>query len=194
MNTRLDRVRKGQNDKAVHVWGPDYERCALACEVAGAPVVRLESGGFFAEYGNDLKQLLDSDRFNVQHEALAWDVIEWRERGRVLFRSVVVDLEEEEHSADPSWGSQDLETSYESELKAVAEQTAARLRAASADPVLVMCAWRVLDRERGLLTARYGLGAPEDTAVIDFVHEALGSSSDERARYEHLRITSQAWW
>jgi hypothetical protein len=194
MNTRLDRVRKGQNDQAVHVWGPDYERCALACEVAGAPVVRLESGGFFAEYGSDVKQLLDSSRFNVQHEALGWNVIEWRERGRVLFRSMVVDLEEEEYSADPSWGTQDLETSYESELRGVAAQTAGRLQTASADPVLVMCAWRVLDRERGLLTARYGLGAPEDTDVIEFVYEALGSSGEERDRYEQLRVASQAWW
>ena len=134
MKSRMDRVRRGKGDQAVHVWGPDHERCALACEVAGAPVVRLESGGFFTELDTDVGQLLSSDRFNVQNESLSWSVIEWREQGRALFRNVVVDLEEEEYSADPSWGSQDLESSYEAALSAVAKETAQRLKSATADP------------------------------------------------------------
>ncbi len=194
MKSRMDRVRRGKGDQAVHVWGPDHERCALACEVAGAPVVRLESGGFFTELDTDVGQLLSSDRFNVHNESLSWSVIEWREQGRALFRNVVVDLEEEEYSADPSWGSQDLESSYEAALSAVAKETAQRLKSATADPVLIMCSWRVLDRQRGLLTARYGLGAPEDTDVVDQVFGFLGVEGSDRDRFEQLRVASQAWW
>ncbi len=194
MKSRMDRVRRGKGEQAVHVWGPDHERCALACEVAGAPVVRLESGGFFTELDDDVGQLLSSDRFNVQNEPLSWSVIEWREQGRALFRNVVVDLEEEEYSADPSWGTQDLESSYEADLSAVAKETAQRLQSAAGDPVLVMCSWRVLDRQRGLLTARYGLGAPEDTDVVDLVFGFLGVEGADRDRFEQLRVASQAWW
>jgi hypothetical protein len=143
---------------------------------------------------DDVGQLLSSDRFNVQNESLSWSVIEWREQGRALFRNVVVDLEEEEYSADPSWGSHDLESSYEADLSAVAKETADRLQRATGDPVLVMCSWRILDRQRGLLTARYGLGAPEDTDVVDKVYGFLGVEGTDRDRFEHLRVASQAWW
>jgi hypothetical protein len=194
MKSRVERVRRGKGDRAVHIWGPDYERVALACEVAGTPVVRLESGGFFAEMDDQVAALIDSDRFNVQHEVLDWEVVDWREQGRKLFRSVVVDLEEQEYSADPSWGTNEMETSYDTDLATLARETATRLKNASVDDVLIMCAWRVLDRERGLLTARYGLGAPEDDNIVEEVYKVMAIDDQAHGRFESLRVASQAWW
>ena len=84
MKTRIDRVRRNESSEALHVWGPDFERCALAAEVAGIQVVRLESGGFFTETSEIADRLLSSGRFDIQHERLSWDVVSWRETGRML--------------------------------------------------------------------------------------------------------------
>ena len=193
MKTRMDRVNKGASENAVHVWGPDFERCALAAEVAGTPVVRLESGGFFAEHAGALVTLLESGRFEVQHELLSWEIVQWRETGRALFRDAVVDLEEEEHSLDPAWGTADMSAQHGASLEKLVNDTSKRLKMVLNDDVLIMCCWRVLDRERGLLTAQYGLGH-EDSRFVQPIIEAVGVSGDEKTRIEQLRIASLAWW
>ena len=193
MKSRIDRVRRNEDTEALHVWGPDFERCALAAEVAGMPVVRLESGGFFTETGELVQRLIDSDRFDVQHERLNWTIVDWRERGRMLFRDTVVDLEEEEHSLDPAWGTQDMASRHALEMESVVSSTAERLKQATSDDVLVMCCWRVFERERGLLTARYGLNIT-DTDLVDDVLEQLGLTGEALERLKQLRVASLAWW
>ena len=193
MKSRIDRVRRSDDSKALHVWGPDFERCALAAEVAGMPVVRLESGGFFTETNEVVDRLIASDRFDVQHESLDWSIVNWREQGRLLFRETVVDLEEEEHSLDPAWGTQDMASRHALEMETVVANTSKRLQAASSDDVLVMCAWRVFERERGLLTARYGLNITDSDLVQD-VLEQLGVQGDKLERFQQLRVASLAWW
>lgn len=193
MKSRIDRVRRDENSEALHVWGPDFERCALAAEVAGIQVVRLESGGFFTETSEIADRLLSSDRFDIQHERLSWDIVSWRETGRMLFRETVVDLEEEEHSLDPAWGTQDMASRHALEMESVVSGTAARLRVAAKDDVLIMCCWRVFERERGLLTARYGLNITDSDLVND-VLEQLGVTGADLERYQQLRVASLAWW
>ncbi|MEC7242216.1 MAG: hypothetical protein VXW32_13365 [Myxococcota bacterium] len=193
MKTRIDRVRRNESSEALHVWGPDFERCALAAEVAGIQVVRLESGGFFTETSEIADRLLSSGRFDIQHERLSWDVVSWRETGRMLFRETVVDLEEEEHSLDPAWGTQDMASRHALEMESVVSGTAARLRVAATDDVLVMCCWRVFERERGLLTARYGLNITDSDLVND-VLEQLKATGEDLERLQQLRVASLAWW
>jgi hypothetical protein len=193
VKTRIDRVRRNESSEALHVWGPDFERCALAAEVAGIQVVRLESGGFFTETSEIADRLLSSGRFDIQHERLSWDVVSWRETGRMLFRETVVDLEEEEHSLDPAWGTQDMASRHALEMESVVSGTAARLRVAATDDVLVMCCWRVFERERGLLTARYGLNITDSDLVND-VLEQLKATGEDLERLQQLRVASLAWW
>lgn len=193
MKSRIDRVRRNEGSVALHVWGPDFERCALAAEVAGMPVVRLESGGFFTESNELVQRLIDSDRFDVQHEKLDWKIVNWREAGRLLFRDTVLDLEEEEHSLDPAWGTEDMASRHALEIEAVVTTTAQRLKKAESDDVLVMCCWRVFERERGLLTARYGLNIT-DTDLVQDVLEQVGSSGEQTERLQQLRVASLAWW
>jgi hypothetical protein len=193
MKIRMDRVHKGSSENAVHVWGPDFERCALAAEVAGTPVVRLESGGFFAEHAGAIVTLLESQKFEIQHELLTWEIVKWRETGRALFRDAVIDLEEEEHSLDPAWGTSDMSDQHGSALERLVRDTSRRLKMVLSDDVLVMCCWRVLDRERGLLTAQYGLGH-EDSHFVQPIIEAVDVSGDAKTRIEQLRIASLAWW
>ena len=193
MKIRLDRVSKGASGNAVHVWGPDFERCALAAEIAGTPVVRLESGGFFAEHAGALVTLLDSGKFEIQHELLSWEIVKWRETGRALFRDAVVDLEEEEHSLDPAWGTADMSAQHGTALEKLIGETSQRLKLVLSDDILVMCCWRVLDRQRGLLTAQYGLGH-EDSHFVQPIIDAVGVTGDEKTRIEQLRIASLAWW
>jgi len=178
----------------VHVWGPDYEECALACEVEGCPVVRLESGGFFAEWSEQVKAVVESGRFEVQTDVLEWRVVAWRELGRSLFKPTVVDQEEEEYSASAAWGTADLEETYEEELADVVTDCAVRLRIALPDDVLVMSAWRVFDRQRGILVARYGLGTLEGGHEVEEVVESVGVLPSERQRLLALWVASQAWW
>jgi hypothetical protein len=193
VKSRIDRVRRNDSSDALHIWGPDFERCALATEVAGMPVVRLESGGFFTETNDLVQRLLDSDRFDVQHEHLDWCIVDWREQGRMLFRDTVVDLEEEEHSLDPAWGTQDMASRHALEMESVVSSTSKRLKMAAGDEVLVMCCWRVFERERGLLTARYGLNITDTDLVAD-VLEQLALKGDALDRVQQLRIASLAWW
>jgi len=193
VKSRIDRVRRNEGSVALHVWGPDFERCALAAEVAGMPVVRLESGGFFTESNELVQRLIDSDRFDVQHEKLDWKIVNWREAGRLLFRDTVLDLEEEEHSLDPAWGTEDMASRHALEIEAVVTTTAQRLKKAESDDVLVMCCWRVFERERGLLTARYGLNIT-DTDLVQDVLEQVGSSGEQTERLQQLRVASLAWW
>jgi hypothetical protein len=193
VKSRIDRVRRDEGSNALHIWGPDFERCALAAEVAGMPVVRLESGGFYTEGNELIERLLGSDRFDVQHETLDWSIVAWREKGRLLFRDTVVDLEEEEHSMDPAWGSQDMASRHALDMEEVVSGAAKRIKQADSDDVLVMCAWRVFERERGLLTARYGLNIT-DTDLVDDVLEQAGSKGDALERLQQLRIASLAWW
>ena len=193
VKSRIDRVRRNENSEALHVWGPDFERCALAAEVAGMQVVRLESGGFFTETGEIAERLISSDRFDIQHERLSWEIVSWRERGRMLFRDAVLDLEEEEHSLDPAWGTQDMASRHALEMESVVSGTAQRLKVAAKDDVLVMCCWRVFERERGLLTARYGLNITDSDLVND-VLEQLGATGADLERLQQLRVASLAWW
>ncbi len=193
MKIRMDRVNKGVSEVAVHVWGPDFERCALAAEVAGTPVVRLESGGFFAEYAGSLLTLLESGKFEIQHELLSWEIVKWRETGRALFRDAVIDLEEEEHSIDPAWGTSDMSVQHSTALSKLVKDTSDRLKMVLNDDIMVMCCWRVLDRQRGLLTAQYGLGQ-EDTHFVQPILKSIGLSGEDKIRVEQLRIASLAWW
>jgi multidrug resistance efflux pump len=62
------------------------------------------------------------------------------------------------------------------------------------DDVLTMCAWRVFDRERGLLTARLGLGSTESSTEVLAVLDQLGAEGEDRARLHQLWIASQGWW
>lgn len=193
MKSRIDRVRRTDGSDAVHIWGPDFERCALAAEVAGMPVVRLESGGFYSESSTLIDRLIGSDRFDIQHEHLAWNIVVWREQGRLLFRDTVVDLEEEEHSLDPAWGSQDMASRHALDMEEVVSNAGKRLKQAGSDDVLIMCSWRVFERERGLLTARYGLNITDADLVHD-VLEQVGATGDALTRLNELRIASLAWW
>jgi hypothetical protein len=193
VKSRIDRVRRTDGSEALHIWGPDFERCALAAEVAGVPVVRLESGGFYAESSELIERLIGSDRFEVQHERLAWPIVDWREQGRLLFRDTVVDLEEEEHSLDPAWGSQDMASRHALDMEQVVSNAGQRLKQAGNEDVLVMCSWRVFERERGLLTARYGLNIT-DTDLVNDVLEQVGAKGDALERLNQLRIASLAWW
>jgi hypothetical protein len=193
VKSRIDRVRRNDGTTALHIWGPDFERCALAAEVAGMPIVRLESGGFYTESNELIERLIGSDRFDVQHETLDWSIVSWREKGRLLFRDTVVDLEEEEHSMDPAWGSQDMASRHALDMEEVVSGAAKRITQAGTDDVLVMCAWRVFERERGLLTARYGLNITDSDLVNDVLEQA-GSKGDALERLQQLRIASLAWW
>ena len=111
----------------------------------------------------------------------------------MLFRDAVVDLEEEEHSLDPAWGTQDMASRHALEMENVVSSTSNRLKVASKDDVLVMCAWRVFERERGLLTARYGLNIT-DTDLVSDVLEQTGASGEALERLQQLRVASLAWW
>jgi hypothetical protein len=153
----------------------------------------LESGGFYTESNELIERLIGSDRFDVQHETLDWSIVSWREKGRLLFRDTVVDLEEEEHSMDPAWGSQDMASRHALDMEEVVSGAAKRITQAGTDDVLVMCAWRVFERERGLLTARYGLNITDSDLVNDVLEQA-GSKGDALERLQQLRIASLAWW
>lgn len=195
----ISRVAQARRDPtgetpAVHVWGRDYEELALAAEVDGESVVRLESGGFFTEWSAKLQELVGSERYDVQHEVLVWQVVDWRELGRSLFKDTVVDQEEEEYSASAAWGTEDLEETYDEELAALVRTCANRMAIALPDDVLVMCAWRVFDRQRGILIARYGLGTLDGTRETDEVVDLIGAMPSERQRLKDLRVASQAWW
>ncbi len=196
MISRVAQARRDTSGEtpAVHVWGRDYEELALTAEVDGESVVRLESGGFFAEWSDRLQQLVGSGRFEVQHDVLSWEVVAWRELGRALFKPTVVDREEEEYSASAAWGTEDLEETHDEELAALVRSCANRMAIALPDDVLVMCAWRVFDRQRGILIARYGLGSLEGTEEADEVIDLIGAMPSERERLKALRIASQAWW
>jgi hypothetical protein len=195
----ISRVAQARRDPtgetpAVHVWGRDYEELAVAAEVDGESVVRLESGGFFTEWSAKLQELVGSERYDVQHEVLVWQVVAWRELGRSLFKDTVVDQEEEEYSASAAWGTEHLEETYDEELAALVRTCANRMAIALPDDVLVMCAWRVFDRQRGILIARYGLGTLDGTRETDEVVDLIGAMPSERERLKDLRVASQAWW
>jgi hypothetical protein len=102
-------------------------------------------------------------------------------------------MEEEEHSMDPAWGSQDMASRHALDMEEVVSNAAKRIIQAGSDNVLVMCAWRVFERERGLLTARYGLNIT-DTDLVNDVLEQAGSAGDALDRLQQLRIASLAWW
>ncbi len=196
MISRIAQARRDSSGEtpAVHVWGRDYEDLALAAEVEGESVVRLESGGFFAEWSPKLQELVGSGRYDVQHDVLDWQVVSWRELGRSLFKATVVDQEEEEYSTSAAWGTEDLEETYDEELAELVRKCANRMAIALPDDVLVMCCWRVFDRQRGILIARYGLGTFEGTKESDEVIDLIGAVPSERERLMALRIASQAWW
>lgn len=194
MISRIEQVRRLPESQAVHVFGSDAEQCAMACELAGSPVFRLDSGGFCAEWSAQVQVQLSSGQYRVQHEVLPWQIIEWRELGRALFKDVVVEREEDEYSRDPSWGTEEVEDGYMQELTAAIGQCAQRLKLASADEVLLMCTWRVFDRQRGILMARYGLGEFDEDEHVQQVLDAVGTSPMETERLLELRGASQAWW
>ncbi len=196
MISRIEQARRDPTGMApaVHVWGRDHAACAEACEAEGVPVVRLDSGGFFAEWNELVQQVVASQRFQVEHEVLSWQVVAWRELGRALFKDLVVDQEEEVCSTSTGWGTEDVEASYELEMVRVIRETVERLRVAEPDDVLVLCAWRVFDRQRAVLVARYGLGSTEDPREVEAVLDALGGDSARRERLRQLWIASQAWW
>jgi len=195
----ISRVAQARRDPsgetpAVHVWGRDYEELALTAEVDGESVVRLESGGFFAEWTPRVQELVGGGQYDIQYDVLEWQVVAWRELGRALFKPTVVDQEEEEYSASAAWGTEDLEETYDEELAELVRTCANRMAIALPDDVLVMCSWRVFDRQRGILIARYGLGTLEGSKETDEVIDLIGAMPSERERLKALRIASQAWW
>lgn len=196
MVSRLTDIRAnaGPGSQAVHVWGREFEDCAVACELAGTPVVRLESGGFCTEWNITSQAQVHSGQFRVEHEILDWQVVQWRELGRELFKPTVADQEEEEHSQMAEWGTDDLAPRFHAELDAAVADAAQRLQLAMVDDVLVMCTWRVFDRQRGLLTARYGLGSAESEDEVNAVLAKIPVSEEERTRLRHLWTAAQAWW
>lgn len=194
MISRVEQVKREGDSMAVHVWGAQSEDCALACELGGAPVFRLDSGGFCAAWSVTVQGQISSGAYRVSHEVLSWEEVEWRELGRSLFKDLVVDREEDEYSRDPSWGTDEVEDGYLEGLTASRAECVERLRLAEQDGVLVMCAWRVFDRQRGILNARYGLGELDSDDEVSAVLEALGLPADRRARIEGLHTASLAWW
>ena len=197
MLSRIDQARTRPDSRAIHIWGRDGERFAIACELARLPMFRLDSGGCLAESSAKVRELLDSGEFQVETEELAWDVVSWRELGRELFRATVVDQEEETWSQTDAWGDggdSDEDKAYDDELVAIAQEAAGRLGRCGGDVVLMMCTWRVFLRQRALLVARYGYErAPtEDDAVR--VLDAAGSQGEVRERLRQLFVASQAWW
>lgn len=195
MISRLGTIRNRAPDgQAVHVWGAEFEDCALVCELAGAPVVRLESGGFFAEWNDITRKAVGSGKHRVAHEVLPWNVIELRELGRSLFKAVVVDQEEDEASRDPGWGTEDFEAGYDQEMSRIVDECAQRMRIAMLDSVLAMSAWRVFDRQRGILSARYGLGDSEGVNEVNKVLNRMGVEGEAREQLRQVWIASQAWW
>lgn len=194
MISRVAQVRQSDDSKAVHVWGADYEQCAVACELGGIPVFRLESGGFCAQWSDATKGIVNSGEYRIAHELLDWWVVELRERGRALFKDMVVDIEEDTYSRDPSWGTDGVEDSHERELQVISAECAQRMKLAMLDDVLAMCAWRVFDRQRGILSARYGLGAPDEYGEVGGVLDQMGIAGEEREKLRQLWIASQAWW
>ena len=194
MISRVGQVKQSDDSRAIHVWGADYEECAVACELAGVPVFRLESGGFCTQWSEASKSVINSGDYRIAHELLEWWMVELRERGRALFKDTVVDIEEDTYSRDPSWGTDDVEDNYERELEVITGECAQRMRLAMLDNVLSMCAWRIFDRQRGILSARYGLGAPEEFGEVKAVLDQMGIEGEERERLRQLWIASQAWW
>lgn len=194
MISRVEQVKRQADSQAVHVWGAQSEDCALACELSGAPVFRLDSGGFCAEWSPLVRGQISSGEYRVHHEVLSWDVVEWRELGRALFKDLVVDREEEEHSRDPSWGTDEVEDGYLKGLDDARAGCVRRLRMAMEDEVLLMSTWRVFDRQRGILNARYGLGDLDGDSEVNTVLDTLSPTPDQRARLLELRAASLAWW
>lgn len=180
--------------EAVYVWGAEYEECGAAFELEGVRILRLDSGGFCAAWGPAPAAMLQAGRFRVSYERLPWQVVEWRERGRALFKDTVVEVLEEEHSVEVAWGTPEYEGAYRRAVEQVIAETVARLRLAARDEVLVMCVWRVFDRELALLNARYGLGSEEDDAELDQTLAALGVDAEELERQRQLHAASLAWW
>lgn len=196
MMSRLSTILAGARAEsaAVYVWGADYTVCADAVERMGLPLLRVESGGFAAEWTEPLRELLQAGRYRVAYEVLPWQVVEWRELGRSLFKDTVVDQVESQHADDPRWGTDAFAADYAEGLRAIAAATVARLVIARLDDVLTMCTWRVFDRERGLLTARLGLGSTESSSEVLGVLDQLGAEGEDRARLYQLWIASQGWW
>ena len=194
MISRVEQVKRQGDSKAVHVWGSESDDCALACELGGAPVFRLDSGGFCAEWCATVQEQLSSAHYRVSHQVLDWEEVEWRELGRALFKDLIVDREEDEYSRDPSWGTDEVEDGYLEGLNASRAECVERLRLAEQDGVLVMCAWRVFDRQRGILNARFGLGELDSDGEVAAVLDALGLEPARRARMKGLHSASLAWW
>lgn len=180
--------------EAVYVWGAEYEECAAAFELEGLPVLRLDSGGFCAAWSAAAGALIQAGRYRIAHERLPWRVVEWRERGRALFKDTVVEVLEQEHSTEVAWGTDGYEAAWRREVDRVIAETAARLRLAAPDEVLVMCVWRVFDRELALLGARYGLGDDDDDTARERVLDMEGASGAERERLSQLHGAALAWW
>ncbi len=194
MISRVEQVRREGDSMAVHVWGAQSEDCALACELGGAPVFRLDSGGFCAAWSVTVQGQLSSGAYRVSHEVLEWKEVEWRELGRSLFKDMVVDREEDEYSRDPSWGTDEVEDGYLEGLKSSRAECVSRLKLAEQDGVLVMCAWRVFDRQRGILNARFGLGELDSESEVSAVLDALDVDAERKARFKALHNASLAWW
>lgn len=194
MISRVEQVKRQGGSRAVHVWGAQSDDCALACELGGAPVFQLDSGGFCAEWNAVVQGQISGGAYRVSHKVLPWEEVEWRELGRALFKDLVVDREEDEYSRDPTWGTDEVEDGYLEGLKSSRSECVTRLRLAEEDHVLVMCAWRVFDRQRGLLKARFGLGETDSESEVTSVLDTLALSLERRARLEGLHTASVAWW
>jgi hypothetical protein len=194
MISRVEQVQREGDSQAVHVWGAQSEDCALACELGGAPVFRLDSGGFCAAWRPPVQGQISSGSYRVSHQVLPWEEVEWRELGRALFKDLVVDREEDEYSRDPSWGTDEVEDGFLEGLKTSRAECVARLKLAESDEVLVMCAWRVFDRQRGILNARFGLGELDSESEVTLVLDALALPPERRARLQGLHTASVAWW
>ena len=196
MLSRIDQARTRPDSRAVHVWGRDGERFAIACEVARLRMFRRDSGGCLAEHSPKVRELLESGEFQVETEELSWDVVGWRELGRELFRATVVDQEEETWSQTDAWGETegDEDTAYDDEIVAIAGEAASRLGRCGGDAVLMMCTWRVFLRQRALLVARYGYERSTPEVDSARVLDAAGAQGEVRERLRQLFVASQAWW
>ncbi len=194
MTTRTTQVRTHKNSKAIHIWGREHANCRERIEETGSTTLQLDSGGFLAELSPVIQAILDLKTFRVEQEILTWEIVEWRETGRLLFKANVVDMLEEEYSQEPSWGTAIAATHYAEDVDEVIDETSERMKRSVVDPILVMCTWRVFDRSRGVLQARYGIEFEEPEDGVTKVLDSVGAHGHERDRLKQLWIASRAWW
>lgn len=195
MRERIDRIRKTPGSKGVHVWGPEFEKAAAAIEQAGGEVVRLDSGGFMAEWSDTVREVVHSAVHRISHEVLDWQVLEWRETGRALFKATVVEqVEARAREEVPGWGTEATLPALTQARHRLAAESAARIARTEGDDVLTMAAWHLFDRERALLYARYGHDMGDPAEDVADVLDSMNATGERRERLRQLWVASTAAW